>query len=249
MSSNALKECLAVWEVELCSDIDYKFVLQGIKEGFSIIVSDSVEGIYPACCNNYKSVTAANVKLKVERQILHEIELGRYVVCHEKPLIVSALGAVPKAGSDSLRLIHDCSRPAGLGINAYADPYAVKFNTVDIACSYISEGFYMAKIDLKSAYRQVGIHPSHYPLAGLQWTFAGHTAPTYMVDTRLMFGASQAVGIFHRISNALVRMIQSQVTVGKVINYLDDFLIVPPTKEECQHVMNVSIDLMCRLGF
>ena len=219
MSSNPLRECFAVWEKELYLDIDCEFVLKGIKEGFSIIVPDTTKDIFPACCNNYKSVTDANVKLKVERQILEEIDLGRYVVCHEKPLIVSALGAVPKAGSDSLRLIHDCSRPAGLGINAYAEPDAVKFNTVDNACSYINRGFYMAKLDLKSAYRYVGIRPSHYALAGLQWTFAGHTIPTYMVDTRLMFGASQAVGIFHRISNALVRMIQSQITVGRVINY------------------------------
>ena len=249
MSSNPLRECFAVWEEELCSDIDCEFVLKGIKEGFSIIVPDTTKDIFPACCNNYKSVTDVNVKLKVERQILEEIDLGRYVVCHEKPLIVSALGAVPKAGSDSLRLIHDCSRPAGLGINAYAEPDAVKFNTVDNACSYINRGFYMAKLDLKSAYRYVGIRPSHYALAGLQWTFAGHTIPTYMVDTRLMFGASQAVGIFHRISNALVRMIQSQITVGRVINYLDDFLIVAPTREECQHVMNVSMSLIGRLGF
>ena len=67
-------------------------MLKGIKEGFYIIVSDTIEDISPACCNNYKSVTDANVKLKVERQILEEIDLGRYIVCQEKPLIVSALG-------------------------------------------------------------------------------------------------------------------------------------------------------------
>ena len=249
MSSNPLRQCFYVWQNELNSDIDKQFILDGILNGFSIIVNDNVVNVLPAFCGNYKSVLSHNVKSKVEKQIIDEINLNRYVVCLEKPLIVSALGAIPKSGSDELRLIHDCSRPHGGGINTYADPDSFKFNTVDTACDSIKQGYYMAKIDLKSAYRSVGIRPSHYPLTGLQWVFEGHSAPTYLVDTRLMFGASQAVGIFHRLSNALVRMIQSRISGGTVINYLDDFLIIAPTKEECQNILDISLKLILSVGF
>ena len=118
------------------------------------------------------------------------------------------MGAVPKTDSDDIRLIHDCSRPYGKSVNDYANPDSFSFNTVDTACEHIHKGYYMAKIDLKSAYRSVGIHPSQYQFAGLQWQFEGQYAPTYMVDTRLMFGASQAVGIFHRLSNSIVHMVK-----------------------------------------
>ena len=107
----------------------------------------------------------------------------------------------------------------------------------------------MAKIYLKSAYRSVGIHPSQYQFAGLQWHFEGQSAPTYMVDTRLMFGASQAVGIFHRLSNSIVRMVKRRKLIGNVVNYLDDFLVIAPTKYQCQLLMDEVLKLIVSLGF
>ena len=50
-----------------------------------------------------------------------------------------------------------------------------------------------------------------------------------MFDTRLMFGASEAVGTFHRISQSVVRMMKRR-GFKNVICYLDDFLIVEKNK-------------------
>ena len=249
MNSSPLLASLPVWENELKFDIDSDFLLSGIRNGFSIIASSDINHVKPACCGNYKSATNSKVKMQIEDQIKQELQLSRYVICSNKPLIVSALGAIPKPQSTEYRLIHDCSRPSGHSINDYAESAALKFNTVDVACKSINQGWYMAKLDLKAAYRSVGINPNHYQLTGLQWTFEGCTKPTYMFDTRLMFGASQAVEIFHRLSNAIVRMVKRRLTCGDIINYLDDFLIVAPTKAECQDIMDVTIKLVTQLGF
>ena len=107
----------------------------------------------------------------------------------------------------------------------------------------------MAKIDLKSVHRSVGIYPSQYLFAGLQWHFEGQSAPTYMVDTRLMFGASQAVGIFHRLSNSIVRMVKRRNIKCEVVNYLDDFLLIASTKHQCQVLMDEVLKLIVSLGF
>ena len=147
-------------------DPDRDFLLTGLSKGFGIIQSGS--NIQPAFCSNHKSALSKVNKHKVEKQILYEIACNRYIVCDSKPTIVSALGAVPKPNSPDIRLIHDCSRPLGSGLNCYAYSDSFKFNTVDGACKCIKEGYYMAKIDLKSAYRSVPIHPDHYPAAGLQ---------------------------------------------------------------------------------
>ena len=87
---------------------------------------------------------------------MQKLKNNRYVICANKPTVISALGAVPKADSDDIRLIHDCSRPYGRRVNDYANPDSFSFNTVDTACEHIHKGYYMAKIDLKSAYRSVG---------------------------------------------------------------------------------------------
>ena len=228
-------------------DPDKDFLLAGISKGFEIIQAGS--DIQPAFCANHKSALSVENKCRVEKQILHEVNCNRYIITDVKPTIVSALGAVPKPHSSDIRLIHDCSRPLGLGLNSYAHPDSFTFNTVDGACKSIQRGYYMSKIDLKSAYRSVPIHPDHYPAAGLQWKFHGSHKPVYLYDTCLMFGASQAVSIFHRLSNALVRVIERYTAPGCVINYLDDFLILAPTKELALCYMHIALGVITSLGF
>ena len=41
----------------------------------------------------------------------------------------------------------------------------------------LQPNYFMAKIDLRHAYRSVPIHKSNYLATGLQWYFAGHNHP------------------------------------------------------------------------
>ena len=87
--------------------------------GFQLLPADAT--ISPAEMDNYNSAVGPGSKEKVEATILEELSAGNYILAHEKPVIVSALGAVPKPDSEDLRLIHDCSMPHGLGVNSYID--------------------------------------------------------------------------------------------------------------------------------
>lgn len=165
----------------------------------------------------------------------------------EKPIIVSALGAIPKDSGD-IRLIHDCSRPQGQAVNDYAGELKVKYQTFQEALDLIKPGHFMAKVDLKSAYRSVSLHPSSLPATGLKWTFEGHTTPTYMVDTRLPFGSKVAPSIFHRLTQSVRRMLKKR-GIHAVVVYLDDFLITAPTFAECLKAYNILISLLRTLGF
>ena len=159
----------------------------------------------------------------MEDQILTEIKEGRYIITPQPMDITSAIGAVPKP-SNGIRVIHDASRPAGGSLNSYVEEkMSVKFKTVKDATSMLNPGGYQCKIDLQTAYRSVGLHPSQYRYTGLKWLFAGDTEPTYMYDARLPFGAKLSVGIFHRLSQAVCRMASRRNI--KCIGYLDDFWI------------------------
>ena len=145
------------------------------------------------------------------------------VVVKSPPKIVSALGAIPK-DDGAVRLIHDCSRPEGNGLNDYAVlDYDIKYQTVQDACELLDKNGYMAKVDLKSAYRSVPLHPSQYQFTGLQWTFTGEKNPTYMIDTRLPFGARLSPSHFHRLTQAVKRMLEKRHI--KVVIFLDDIYI------------------------
>ena len=97
---------LNLWTTELEGDLDKEFFLDGVTFGLQLLPKDS--SLVPVEMNNYNSVLNPEAVDKVEATIIEEIADGNYVVSPTKPIIVSALGAVPKPDSDELRIIHDC---------------------------------------------------------------------------------------------------------------------------------------------
>ena len=184
-------------------DKDEVFLLDGVREGFHLVSEFEFSS---AECDNYPSAVAGKNKDLVEAQILVELKEDRYEIVQEKPSVVSALGVVPKSNG-GIRLIHDASRPVGLALNDYARvEMSQKFQTLKDAVESLAHGDFLAKVDLRSAYRYVPVHPSNFEVTGLKWRFAGSHRDVYMVDKRLPFGARLSPGVFHRLTQAVRRM-------------------------------------------
>ena len=153
--------------------------------------------------------------------------------------------AIPKPGGD-VRLIHDCSRPTGKAVNDYCTTdWHQKFSRVD-AASLMTHGCFFGKTDLQSAYRGVKISPKSQQVTGFKWNFGGQEF--YLKDTRLLFGGKLSLGIFHRLTQAVKRMM-GRKGFNLVIVYLDDFLLIAESKEDCAQVLNCFRQLLRRLGF
>ena len=103
-----------------------------------------------------------------------------------------------------------------------ADLCSLQYATVEHAAGLVQacgRGALMAKLDLKSAYRKIPVHPNHQMLLGIEW--AGVT----YIDKALPFGLRSAPKIFSAIADALTwAMIQAGVHT--VIHYLDDFFFL-----------------------
>ena len=111
----------------------------------------------------------------------------------------------------------------------------------------MKKGYFMAKVDLESAYRSVRIHPDDYNATGIKFKFPGNESSTYMYDTRLPFGARKSPGIFNCITQAVKRMMISR-GFKLMIVYLDDWLILGPDKESCTSALNELLKLLRELG-
>ena len=74
----------------------------------------------------------------------------------------------------------------------------------------------LAKVDIRSAYRTVPVHPDDWQLMGMLWEQA------LFVDTALPRSAPK---IFTAIADA-AEWITKQVGVESIIHYLDDFLVI-----------------------
>ena len=197
--------------------------------------------------NNYPSII--KYADKVTKQIQDELQHGHYkIVSDNKPAIVSALGAIPKKDSANIRIIHDCSRPVGGALNDFASTNKFRYQTLQNAIDVITPGCFLAKLDLAQAYRVVKTHPSNHSATGLKYTFPGDQNPTYMVDTRLPFGACRSPEIFNELTQA-VRGMMSNRGFDNIIAYLDDFLLVATSYDQCLAAQNTLLSLLRSLGF
>ena len=132
--------------------------------------------------------------------------------------------------------------PRGMSIN---DVSKQCFDSVDDAVGLLKDGYYMAKMDLKAAYRSVCIHPQDRAYTGLKWHENGVDIDMY--DTKLPFGARKSVEIFHRLSQAVKRFMAKRR--HEIIVYIDDFLVVANSRTECQLIADELVSLLRHLGF
>ena len=217
-----------------------------LSDSFQLIPADA--RLVPAEMNNYSLATGSAVRDKVKSTLLEEIAIGNYVVSEVKSIIISAVRAVSKADSEEIRLIHDCSQPKDSAVNDYADINSFRYETSDDAIKLLKPGYYMAKVDLRHAYRRVNIHPSNYAATGLKWNFNNSNKYTYLFDTKLSYGGRHAPGIFHRLTQAVKRFMAKR-GYRSIVVYLDDFLIIGATYAECLEILNCLVELLQESGF
>ena len=219
------------WDNLLQHDPDKDFIMDGLKHGFDVIDKDNVlDNIPPVECDNHKSATASDVRDRVEQRKKEEIQDGNYVIVHDKPWIVSPLSVVPKPDGD-IRSMHDMSMPPSYVVNDYASKDPCKYQTIHDAIGLLQPGWYMAKVDLKWAYRSVGTRKAHHTLAGLKWTFRRDSQSTYLCDQRLSFGSRKSPSALNRITQAVRRMLADKGIPCTA--YLDDFFLCGHDFDSC----------------
>ena len=92
--------------------------------------------------NNYISAAGSVVRDKVKSTLLEEIAIGNDVISEVKPTILSETGAVPKADSGGIRLVHDSSQTKGSAVNDYEDIDSFKYETTDDAIKLLKPDYY-----------------------------------------------------------------------------------------------------------
>ena len=142
------------------------------------------------------------------------------------------------------RVIHNLSHPFGDpasgNYNISQDEKSVAYSTLDDALSVGGSAF-LAKTDIKSAFKIIPIHPVDYQLLGFRWGGKFDYART------LSMGAAASCAIFERLSMALHFLAFRMVGVFSCVHVLDDFLFIAPSRERCERDMRMFVG-MCELA-
>ena len=235
------REC---FEHESGVDPNAEYIFSGVLNGFDIVDEDFTGSYF---CDNYDSILRPGVKTEMDRVVREELSSDKLSLVDNRPTCIHSLGAVAK-GDGSLRPITDCKRPIGYSINNFMNEVFDQFQfiKIDDVCDVITEGCFFSVLDIKSAYRSVNINPDHRKFQGLMWDVDG--VYRYLHDNCLSFGLKCAPWIFSRLSEFVVRCMRRRGH-NKIFSYLDDFLVVGDSRDECLAATEVLMSLLRELGF
>ena len=243
--------CMPAWCTMLRNYPDkqlVQFVLEGISKGFRIGFGKPASSLNSARSNLYSALEHPEV---VTEYLRTKMSLGRVAGPFPPRAVphvhVSRFGVIPKGQTGKWRLIVDLSHPKGHSVNDGILPHlcSLQYVTIDEAVKGIiqrGQGTLLAKIDVKSAFRLLPVHPADRHLLGMEWQGGIY------IDTCLPFGLRSAPKLFNVLAEML-SWIAKQRNVSFLIHYLDDFLTMgPSSSSSCQYNLDTIIQICNYLG-
>ena len=219
---------------------------KGFTYGFRIPSSARATGLFP---QNLLSVRRN--PQETAKRLRKELALGRMAGPFDSPplarFIASPLGLIPKSQPGEFRLIHHLSSPTGRSINEGIEDrlcrvhYATFDQAVELVKS-VGQGAYMAKTDIKSAFRLLPVHPGDFRLLG--FSFEGF----FFFDKCLPMGCSISCSLFEKFSSFLEFLVREQAPAGLVTHYLDDFLFIGRDRSTCGMMLTTFQEICGGLG-
>jgi len=222
------------------------FLVSGFLRGFSINFKGSIsETVSKNLSSALEQPDVVDVKLT------KEIEASRIAGPFDRvpfpEFRVSPLGVVPKKSPGEFRLIHHLSYPKGFSINDGIDPEytRVTYATIEDAIRYIKKlgpGCFLAKTDIKSAFRIIPIHPSEYYLLGMVWN------DLYYYDRCMPMGCASSCRTFETFSTAVEWIARKKLNIDLILHLLDDFLLIAPSKDIGSKQLDLFLQMCSYLG-
>ena len=150
-------------------------------------------------------------------------------------IYLNRLFEVPKKDSEETRLVLDTS-----ALNKHIQTYKFRMVTTKTVRHALFQDAYIACIDLKDAYWHIPIHKRMRPFLGFR---IGRKSYRFKV---LPFGLNLAPRVFTKIMKVVQRKL---VLAGvNIIMYLDDWMIIAPSYQECKEMIEKTLQIGKEMG-
>jgi len=229
--------------------VEIAFLQQGFANGFRIGTNVPVRPL-----NDVKNPKmSTELDLIFDEKLKKELDLGRIAGPFDHPPLenfrCSPVRLEPKSKPGEYRRIHNLSHRhrshESVNSSIPDENKTVQYQTVDdaiAAIQIVGPTAYLAKTDIKSAFRIIPIHPSDYHLLGFKWR------GKYYYDKTLPMGAGSACQIFERFSNAIHYIAENKLNIAYMAHILDDFLLIISGKLDCSKALSGFINYCDKVG-
>ena len=226
-----------------------QFFVSGISQGFHIGFKQPIKTLKSvkrnlSCALDHPDTVTQYLADKIaQHRVAGPFKKSAIPLAH-----ISRFGVIPKSHQpNKWRLIIDLSHPVGRSINDGIPKNLCSLNyiTVDSAIQHIlhlGKGTLLAKIDIKSAFRLLPLHPADRHLLAMEWDHHIY------VDVCLPFGLRSAPKLFNILAD-LLSWILDHRQVTPVLHYLDDFLTLgSPDSSTCAQNLFTIKTVCAELG-
>jgi hypothetical protein len=197
---------------------------------------------------NFTASLAENEAISAD--LVAEVALHHIAGPYQQPpfrhYVCSPLKTVPKKGNAAkFRIIHHLSYPHGGSINTFTADWPCPLAGFDHAVRIVrqlGQGCYMAKVDVKAAYRCIPVRPADWPLLGMRWE------GMYYFHRTLPFGLRSACHLWERYATAMEWVIRTQFEVRHITHYVDDTFLANSTETLCARDLARTKAGMAALG-
>lgn len=121
------------------------------------------------------------------------------------------------------------------------DRTSVSYATVEDAIRRIKTvgaSCFLAKTDIKNAFRIIPIRPEDHNLLGISWR-----GLYYYYDRCMAMGCSSSCKTFETFSPEIEWIAQNKLHITDILHVLDDFLIISPTEDLCRKQLDLFLML------
>ncbi len=216
-------------------------LLCGIKYGFHTGITNQLQ-LQTFTSTNLLSASQDpdTVSELLDKELEEKFWIGPFLESPFPMYRISPLGVVQHKYSFKKRLIVDLSAPhdnpihSSLNSLINKDDYSLTYVRIDDAITIINElgqGSWLCKVDVKAAFKILPIHPSLWPLHGVEWQNKMYFA------TRLVFGSRSSPKIFDYLAQAIEWIAIHNYGIKHVLHLLDDFLTIDPPDSEPNRTM------------
>lgn len=193
--------------------------------------------------DNYSSATDCNEQITGQIQKLLEkgTIAGPFTKDEAKAmgLAVSPVGAVPKKGTEEMRMILDLS----VHTNWFLQPMECPLPTIEDPIRIAKKagiGCKLIKIDLEKGFFQIPVHPEHQYMLAFMWN------DQFYKFKFLPFGLNASPGLFCWVTREIKKILWKRMLATEV--YVDDFIIIVRKWQNENEVMQLAHSTFEELG-
>lgn len=148
---------------------------------------------------------------------------------------ISNIFLVPKKTGDFRPVIN--LKP----LNSFVQEIHFKMESINLACSFIKPGDFMASLDLKDAYFSIPIFQPHRKYLRFLWKGQRYEF------TCLPFGYSLAPRVFTKVLKPVIATLRFRGI--RLVVFIDDILVIASSAQQCSDHLAEALALLRSLGF